>query len=93
MNRIASVVITTTIAAGSVAAATDKGARADPSDPASATTPVRVDSGLSTPPPQAPPADPAARWREHNERVGAIGGHGGYVKQRPPAGSTEAPKP
>jgi hypothetical protein len=68
------------VAAALAAAAGDATSAArDPADPAARTRPLVFDSGLR---PFAAPADPSPtiRWREHNERVRAIGGHAGAVR-------------
>jgi hypothetical protein len=43
--------------------------------------PLQHDSGLRPPPPR-PEFDPAARWRDHNDRVRELGGHVGHVRER-----------
>lgn len=68
--------------------------RADPADSSARTEPLRFESGLRVSKAR-PDADPAARWREHNERVRAIGGHAGASRDtnrqaapaKPPAGA------
>lgn len=77
------------VAAALAAASSAAGAsRADPADPR-AGTPVRFDSGLRAA--KSPSeADPAARWREHNDRVRAIGGHAGSLRNATPQQSETA---
>lgn len=54
-------------------------ASADPTDSRAPSVPLRFDSGLKEAGRDAE-VDPAARWREHNDRVRSIGGHAGYLK-------------
>ena len=67
------------VAAALAAVSSAAGAsRGDPADPR-AGSPLRFDSGLRAAKP-ASGVDPAARWREHNERVRAVGGHAGALR-------------
>jgi hypothetical protein len=63
--------------------------RPDPSDPKAGTPPLRYQTGLEPAKPAAE-FDPTRRWREHNERVRAIGGHAGYLRD---GGSASDAKP
>lgn len=68
------------LAAALAAAAGDAtNAARDPADPAAETRPLTFQSGLR---PFVPTGEssPTVRWREHNERVRAIGGHAGAVR-------------
>lgn len=58
-----------------------QGASVAGSDPAAAAgvRPLQHDSGLRPATPR-PEFDPAARWREHNDRVRELGGHMGHVR-------------
>jgi hypothetical protein len=68
------------VAAALAAAAGDAMTAArDPADPAAETRPLTFDSGLRPFAPTDGPS-PTVRWREHNERVRAIGGHAGAVR-------------
>ena len=71
--------------------ASGKSQRPDPIDPKSATTPLRFETGLERLRQQQPEVDPAARWREHNDRVRAIGGHRGYVQRDSTSEAASAP--
>jgi hypothetical protein len=62
-----------------VASAQPAPSRADPADPNARSEPLQFASGLVSKEPAAE-VDPPARWREHNERVRAIGGHAGSLR-------------
>ena len=58
--------------------------RDDPRDPEAPAAPLKFHTGLDAATPDAD-VDPAARWREHNDRVRTIGGHAGYLRAGTPA--------
>ena len=57
--------------------------RPDPLDANAGSSSLRFETGLDVAM-RAVDADPAARWREHNERVRIIGGHAGYLRAATP---------
>ena len=74
--------VAATLSAAAVAQSVSQ--RPDPLDARAGTSPLRFETGLDLAI-HAADADPAARWREHNERVRAIGGHAGYLRNGKPA--------
>ena len=58
--------------------------RPDPLDANAVSAALRFETGLDVAV-RATDTDPAARWREHNDRVRAIGGHAGYLRNVKPA--------
>lgn len=84
MSRL--LVFMMTVLAG-IAQAQPMSKRADPADPHAVSPPLRFETGLAVPKASSS-VDPAANWREHNDRVRSIGGHAGHLKAGASDGSS-----